>query len=82
MCELPGLSHSVTVLFKQFASRVDKTKKAISYLREHYQDYAYSLNDSFYYRLDILLQAKGKLDYYELDALCKRSIKIGCIGNA
>lgn len=74
ICALPGLSHQVTVLFKQFASRVDKTKKAVSFLREHYIDNVFLFDDVFYYRLDILLKSKGKLDYYELDALCKRSL--------
>jgi hypothetical protein len=81
MCELPGLSHSIAVLFKQFASRVDKTKKAVSYLREHYPHSAFSFDDGFYLRLDILLQLKGKLDYSELEALCKRNLKNGCIIN-
>ncbi|MCD1654454.1 hypothetical protein K7J14_07015 [Treponema zuelzerae] len=30
---LPGLSMPVSILFKQYASRVDKTKRAVSYLR-------------------------------------------------
>jgi|LSQX01.1.fsa_nt_gb hypothetical protein len=76
--ELPGLSEKVTVLFKQFASRVDKTKRAVSFLREHYPDNAYSFDDGFYQRLNILLLKKGKLDYYELDELCKRSSLSGC----
>ena len=79
--ELPGLSHSVTILFKQFASRVDKTKKAISYLREHYPKDVFSFDDGLYIRLDVLLQVKGKLNYSELEALCKRKIKDGCINN-
>ncbi|HHX58003.1 MAG TPA: hypothetical protein GX710_08315 [Clostridiales bacterium] len=77
MIELPGLSKRITVLFKQFASRVDKTKRAVSYLREHYPKNAYLFEDGFYHRLDVLLRMKGKLDYYELGALCNRSLYNG-----
>lgn len=78
MVELPDLSDKVTILFKQYASRVDKTKRAVSFLREHYPEYAYSFSDGFYHRLDVILLKKGSLDYYELGELCIRSITNGC----
>jgi len=78
---LPGLSQPVSVLFKQFASRVDKTKKAVSFLREHYPSDAYNLSDSFYTRLGMLLLAKGKLSYSSLDLLVKRGFSNGCVTN-
>jgi len=75
---LPGLSMPVSILFKQYASRVDKTKRAVSYLREHYPDYTYSLSDSFYTRLGIHLLTKGKLSYEAIDSLLQRSLSHGC----
>lgn len=71
---LPNLSSPVVILFKQLASRVDKTKKAVSYLKEHYSNYVFSLPDLFYLRLSILLDKKGKLDYKALDMLIQRSL--------
>lgn len=79
---LPGLSQEVTILFKQFASRVDKTKKVVSFLREHYSENVFVFDDGFYVRLDVLLKMKGTLDYYALDLLSQRSKKNGCIVNA
>lgn len=79
MSSLPGLSLPVSILFKQFASRVDKTKRAASYLREHYPSFAYALPDSFYTRLGIHLLAKGKLSYTALDSLVQRSLSHGCL---
>lgn len=78
MSELPNVNKKTTILFKQFASRVDKTKRAVSYLKEHYENYSFSFDNQFYYKLDILLKEKGKLNYVLLDALCKRSIADGC----
>lgn len=66
---LPNVNKPVKVLFKQFASRVDKTKRAVSYLHTHYQK-AFDECDSFFYKLDILLKRKGKLDYLALDSIC------------
>jgi hypothetical protein len=70
---LPGLSKKVTVIFKQYASRVDKTKRAVSYLNTRYGN-AWGYSDRFYIRLSVLLQEKGKIDYAALDALYKRGL--------
>lgn len=79
---LPGLSSPVSILFKQYASRVDKTKKAVSYLREHYPHFAYEMPDAFYTRLAILLLEKGKISYTSLESLFVRSIPHGCIAHS
>ena len=71
---LPGLSKPVKVIFRQFASRVDKTKRAVSYLNAHYKN-AYGFSDIFYYELDVLLSLKGKLDYSSIDGLAKKWTK-------
>jgi hypothetical protein len=70
---LPGLSKKVRVLFKQYASRVDKTKRAVSYLNTHHES-AYNCSERFYVRLSVLLSGKGNLDYGAIDALCKRGL--------
>lgn len=72
---LPGLSEKVEVLFKQYASRVDKTKKAVSFIKAHHRDRMQMLSNLFYYRLDILLLKKGKLDYQELAALVQMEVR-------
>lgn len=82
MSDLPSVSLPVSILFKQFASRVDKTKKAISYLREHYHEHAYNLPNGFYSRLGLMLSQKGKLNYLLLDDLVKRSLTDGRTRNA
>jgi hypothetical protein len=66
---LPGLSGKVFILFKQYASRVDKTKKAVSYLKTHTNG-AYSFPDLFYLRLDCILKKREGINYMELAALC------------
>jgi hypothetical protein len=71
---LPGISKKVQVLFRQFASRVDKTKRAVSYLNSHYEN-AYLFSDLFYYRLDIILSMKGKLNYRAIDSIVKNALK-------
>jgi hypothetical protein len=70
LTSLPGLSKKVRVLFKQIASRVDKTKHAVSYLNTHYEG-AYRFPDIFYYRLNALLLRKGKLPYRDIAAIAK-----------
>jgi hypothetical protein len=70
---LPGVSKKVSVIFKQYASRVDKTKRAVSYLNTHYQS-AYGYSDKFYTRLSVILLEKGKIDYAAIDALYKRGL--------
>jgi hypothetical protein len=70
---LPGLSKRIAVIFKQYASRVNKTKQAVSYLNKHYES-AYGYSDRFYTRLSVLLQQKGGIDYAAIDALCKRDL--------
>jgi hypothetical protein len=70
---LPGVSKKVSVIFKQYASRVDKTKRAVSYLNTHYRG-AYRYSDKFYIRLSVILLERGKIDYAAIDALCKRGL--------
>jgi hypothetical protein len=69
---LPGLSKKVSVIFKHYASRVDKTKRAVSCLNARYQN-AYGYSDKFYARLSVLISKKGTLDYAAIDALCKKN---------
>jgi hypothetical protein len=70
---LPGLSKKAAVIFKQYASRVNKTKRAVSYLNTHYES-AYGYSDRFYTRLSVVLQRKGEIDYAAIDALCGRGL--------
>jgi hypothetical protein len=67
---LPGLSKPVDILFSVSASRVDKLRRAVGFLNEHYKD-AYSFADDFYARLHCLLSMKGKLNYYGLNEIAK-----------
>jgi hypothetical protein len=60
----------VRVIFRHTASRVDKTKHAVSYLNEHHGG-AYGFPDIFYHRLNILLSMRGKLSYSKIDALVR-----------
>ncbi len=65
---LPGVSLPVKELIRVHASKVDKLKKSISYLKEHTHN-VYQLSDSFFIRLHYLLQKKGKVNYESLKAL-------------
>jgi hypothetical protein len=67
---LPGLSKKVSVLFTQYASKVDKVKKTVAYLNAC-KGGAYRFSNLFYYRLDVILKKKGPVNYLELDALCE-----------
>jgi hypothetical protein len=69
---LPGVSKQVSVIFKQYASRVDKTRRAVSFLNTHHQKNAYGYSDKFYLRLSVLLSDRGKINYTALEALCNR----------
>jgi hypothetical protein len=70
LAALPGLSKKVKIIFRQTASRVDKTKHAVSYLNERHGG-AYGFPDVFYHRLNVLLSMRGKLSYRKIDALVR-----------
>jgi hypothetical protein len=69
---LPGLSKKVTLLFNVAASRVDKLKRAASWLKVHSSG-AFSHNDGFYVRLFYILQRRGKINYPALNNLLKKT---------
>jgi hypothetical protein len=68
---LPGLSKKVPVLFRLRASRVDKLKRAVSWLKKHS---ALAYGDGFYTRLGCLLEQKGKINYPALGRLAEDSV--------
>jgi len=70
---LPGLSKKVSVLFNVRASRVDKLKRAASWLNKHSIS-AYSFKDGFYIRLVYLLEQRGKINYAALSKLVESSL--------
>lgn len=65
---LPGLTEPVKILIRVHASKVDKLKKAVSFLSEHYGN-PYKFTDAFYTRLHFILQQKGKINYEGIRAL-------------
>jgi len=65
---LPGLSKKVSVLFRARASRVDKLRRAVGWLKNHSSG-AFSHTDGFYIRLSYLLEQRGKLNYTALSRL-------------
>jgi hypothetical protein len=67
---LPGLSKKVPVLFRVRASRVDKLKRAVSWLKKHS---AFAYGDGFYTRLGCLLGQRGKINYPALGKLAEDS---------
>ena len=69
--ELPGLSCPVRKIICVYASKVDKLKKALSYIGEHYFS-PLNLPDLFYVRLERLLLRKGKIDYSAIKNLCEQ----------
>jgi hypothetical protein len=69
---LPGLSKRVSLLFAVHASRVDKLRRAVSFLNTHSSG-AYSFGDGFYIRLRFLLCQRGKLNYPALRMLADSS---------
>ena len=66
----PGLSKKVSVLFSVRASRVDKLRRASSFLKHHFESPC-AFSDAFYARLCFLLQQKGKLNYAALRMLAE-----------
>jgi hypothetical protein len=68
---LPCLSKKVKILFKNTASRVDKTRRAFGRIREHYGD-PFAFSDDFYLRLDFLIKQRGKIKYAFVDALAEK----------
>ncbi|GMO42604.1 MAG: hypothetical protein Ta2F_18490 [Termitinemataceae bacterium] len=74
LTSLNCLSQPVKIIFKQFASRVDKTRRAAAFLNEHYKS-AYKYSDIFYYRLDRILLRRGKINYMAIAELVKQDQK-------
>jgi hypothetical protein len=70
---LPGLSRKVNLLFTVHASKVDKLKRAVSFLNKNAGG-AYSFGDGFYTRLYFILEKKGKLNYPALRNLAERAL--------
>jgi hypothetical protein len=70
---LPGLSKKVKIIFKNTASRVDKTRRAFAHIREHYGD-PFAFPDDYYTRLDFLIKQKGKIKYHLIDMLTEKYI--------
>jgi hypothetical protein len=71
---LPALSKKVTRLFSCHASKVDKLRRAASWLQTNTNAGAYKRSDAFYIRLEALVNAPGKLDYPALMRLSERTI--------
>ena len=71
---LPGLSKKVSLLFTVHASKVDKLKRAISFLNKNAGG-AYQYTDDFYTRLYFILQKRGKLSYLSLRSLAEKSLE-------
>jgi hypothetical protein len=70
---LPGLSKKVNLLFTVHASKVDKLKRAVSFLNKN-SGGAYRFGDDFYTRLYFILEKKGKLNYLALRNLAERAL--------
>ena len=70
---LPGLAKKVSRIFRAQASRVDKLRHAVGYLREHSLHGAFGHDDGFYIRLGFLLEQRGKINYPALRALWENS---------
>lgn len=62
---LPGFSVPVKVLSRCHASKVNKLKKSVSFLSEHYKN-PFTFSDAFYSRLHLILQEKGKINYEKI----------------
>jgi hypothetical protein len=73
---LPSLSKKVSVLFTARASRVDKLKRAVSFLNVHTKG-ANLFSDGFYIRLWLVLEKKGKLDYQALLGIAEKALEEG-----
>jgi hypothetical protein len=72
---LPGLAKKVSTLFRVQASRVDKLKRAVSYLNQHSSSGACGREDGFYVRLGFLVEQRGKINYPALRELFESSLK-------
>ncbi|MDR2661838.1 MAG: hypothetical protein LBC31_02440 [Treponema sp.] len=72
---LPGLSKKVRLLFTVHASRVDKLRRAISFLNKH-SDGAYRFGDAFYTRLYFTVRRRGKLSYPALRRIVQQATDI------
>jgi hypothetical protein len=70
---LPGLSGRVAPLFRVQASKVDKLKRAASFLNKHSAG-ACAFDDGFYTRLFFLLQQRGKINYIALRKLTEKYV--------
>jgi hypothetical protein len=69
---LPSLSKKVSVLFTARASRVDKLKRAVSFLNVHTKG-ANLFSDGIFIRLWLILEKKGKLDYPALTGIAEKA---------
>jgi hypothetical protein len=72
---LPGLAKKVSPVFRVHASRVDKLKRAVSWLNVHSPAGACGHDDGFYTRLGYLIEQRGKLNYPALRGLSESSLK-------
>jgi hypothetical protein len=70
---LPGLSDAVSILILAHASRVDKLKRAASFLNAHSPSGAFGHDDGFYLRLGCAISQSGKLNYPALRNLAASS---------
>ena len=70
----PALSKKVTLLFSVHASKVDKLKRAVSFLNKNACG-AYRFDDDFYLRLYFILEQRGKLNYTALRGMVERELK-------
>lgn len=68
LVSLPGLSQKVSLIFSVNASRVDKLKRAISFIHSNFGNF-FSKDDGFYIRLHFILRQKGKINYMALREL-------------
>ena len=68
--EFPGLSRRVSVLWTVHASKVDKLKRAVSFLNKHFKG-SFEFSNDFYIRLFFILQRRGKLNYISLRNLAE-----------
>ena len=66
---LPGVSLPVKTLIKVHASKVDKLKKAISFIKDHYGN-TFTYDDQFYERLELIIKQPGKINYESIRTLC------------
>jgi hypothetical protein len=69
---LPGLSKKVSPLFSVHASKVDKLKRAVAFLKKHVSAGAFSFDDGFYIRLFFIISQRGKLNYPALAHMCSK----------